>query len=80
MTSLTQQTIRAIATGFAGLAGAAIVVLMLVMALLADFIAPYDPAVNAFDRMAIAPNAENWLGTDQSGQIGRAHVGTPVTP
>ncbi len=32
MTSLTQQTIRAIATGFAGLAGAAIVVGLLVAA------------------------------------------------
>ena len=51
-----------------GAAGAMIVVLMLLMALLADFIAPYDPVVNAFDRMAMAPNAENWLGTDQFGR------------
>ncbi len=51
-----------------GAAGAIIVVLMIVMALLADLIAPYDPVVNDFSRMHEAPNLENWLGTDEFGR------------
>jgi peptide/nickel transport system permease protein len=51
-----------------GAAGAIIVVLMIVMALTADLIAPYDPVVNDFSRMHEAPNLENWLGTDEFGR------------
>ena len=51
-----------------GAAGAIIVVLMIVMALLADLITPYDPVVNDFTRMHEAPNLENWLGTDEFGR------------
>ncbi len=51
-----------------GAAGAAIVLIMMVTALLADFIAPYDPVANAFDRMHLAPSAAHWLGTDQFGR------------
>ena len=51
-----------------GAAGALIVIIMIVAALLADFIAPYDPVANAFDRMHIAPSAEFLLGTDQFGR------------
>ncbi len=51
-----------------GAAGALIVVVMILMALMADFITPYDPVVNAFDRMHLPPSAENWLGTDQFGR------------
>ena len=51
-----------------GAAGAIIVVLMVIMALSADLIAPYDPVVNDFSRMHEAPNLENWLGTDQFGR------------
>ena len=51
-----------------GAAGAIIVVLMLLMALSADFIAPYNPVANDFDRMHQPPNVENWLGTDQFGR------------
>ena len=51
-----------------GAAGAIIVVLMIIMALSADLIAPYDPVVNDFSRMHEPPNMENWLGTDQFGR------------
>ncbi len=51
-----------------GAAGAFIVVLMILMALSADLIAPYNPVANAFDRMHQPPGAENWLGTDQFGR------------
>ena len=51
-----------------GAAGAFIVVLMILMALSADLIAPYNPVANAFDRMHAPPGLENWLGTDQFGR------------
>ena len=51
-----------------GAAGALIVVIMVVAAVLADVIAPYDPVVNAYDRIHLAPSLENWLGTDQFGR------------
>ncbi len=51
-----------------GAAGAGIVLIMMVTALLADLIAPYDPVANAFDRMHLAPSAAHWLGTDQFGR------------
>ena len=51
-----------------GAAGAIIVVLMIVMAVLADFIAPYDPVVNDFAHMHEPPSLVNWLGTDEFGR------------
>ena len=51
-----------------GAAGALIVVIMIAAAVLADVIAPYDPVVNAYDRIHLAPSLENWLGTDQFGR------------
>ena len=51
-----------------GAAGAAIVLIMMVTALFADVIAPYDPVANAFDRMHLAPSAAHWLRTDQFGR------------
>lgn len=51
-----------------GATGAFLILLMLVVALSAEVIAPYDPVRNAFDRMHMAPNAEHWFGTDQFGR------------
>ncbi len=51
-----------------GAAGGFIVVVMIVAAGLADVIAPYDPVVNQYDRIHMAPNLANWLGTDQFGR------------
>jgi peptide/nickel transport system permease protein len=51
-----------------GAAGALVILIMFVVALLADRIAPYDPVANAFDRLHMPPGAENWLGTDQFGR------------
>jgi peptide/nickel transport system permease protein len=51
-----------------GAAGAIIVVLMIIMAVLADVIAPYDPVVNDFSRMSVPPSLENLLGTDEFGR------------
>ncbi len=51
-----------------GAVGGAIVVAMFVMAVFADVIAPYDPVANHYDRMEMAPNLANLLGTDQFGR------------
>ncbi len=51
-----------------GAAGGFIVLAMIVTAIFADFIAPYDPIANAFDKMHQAPGVEFFLGTDQFGR------------
>lgn len=51
-----------------GAAGAVIVLGMLLVALLAPLIAPYDPVRNAFERMHVPPSAAHWFGTDQFGR------------
>ena len=51
-----------------GAAGAFIVIIMILTAASAEFIAPYDPLVNDFENMLLAPGAEYWLGTDEFGR------------
>jgi len=51
-----------------GAVGGIIVVAMVVMAVFADFLAPYDPELNAFEHMLVSPNGDFWLGTDQFGR------------
>jgi peptide/nickel transport system permease protein len=51
-----------------GAFGCAIVLLMVVMAVFAQFLTSYDPVEINFAHMLLAPNAEYWLGTDQFGR------------
>lgn len=51
-----------------GAAGALVVIAMIVMAVFAGYISPYDPERNAFEHMLEAPNADYWFGTDQFGR------------
>jgi peptide/nickel transport system permease protein len=51
-----------------GAAGAAIVLLMIIAAVFADFIAPYNPLATDYGAMLGAPSAEHWLGTDEFGR------------
>jgi len=51
-----------------GAAGAAIIALMLVVAVLAPLIARYDPVVNDFGAMLAPPSRAHWLGTDAFGR------------
>jgi len=44
------------------------VIFMIVMAVFAPQIAPYDPIEAHYDAMMTAPNAEYWFGTDQYGR------------
>jgi peptide/nickel transport system permease protein len=51
-----------------GAIGAAIVLLMLLVAVIAPWIAPYDPVAVDFGAMLSAPSAKHWLGTDSFGR------------
>jgi peptide/nickel transport system permease protein len=51
-----------------GAVSAACVLFMILVAVFAPQIAPYDPVTNHYDTMEIAPSAEFWLGTDQFGR------------
>ncbi len=48
--------------------GALIVVIMVFMAIFADYISPYDPVVASFEKMHLPPSSEFWLGSDQFGR------------
>jgi peptide/nickel transport system permease protein len=51
-----------------GTTGAILVVIMMLMAILADVITSQDPTLNDFSVMLEAPSAEHLLGTDQYGR------------
>ncbi len=51
-----------------GSIGAAVVILMLVVAVSAEVITPYDPVAVDFGAMLASPNAKHWLGTDAFGR------------
>ena len=51
-----------------GAVGAAVVLLMMVLAGFAGPLAPYDPVAVDFGAMLAAPNAAHWLGTDAFGR------------
>ncbi|WP_375001665.1 ABC transporter permease [Aeromicrobium sp. CTD01-1L150] len=50
------------------IAAVVIVVAMIVIGLLAQWIAPYDPLKTAASNTLAGPSAEHWLGTDQVGR------------
>jgi peptide/nickel transport system permease protein len=51
-----------------GAAGAGIVVVMILAALFADVIAPYNPLETDYGAMLGAPSAQHWLGSDEFGR------------
>jgi peptide/nickel transport system permease protein len=51
-----------------GVFGAAVVIIMLVMAIFAPWLTPHNPEANSFEHMLVAPGADFWLGTDQFGR------------
>ena len=51
-----------------GAIGAAIILLMLAVALLAPLISRYDPVINDFGAMLAPPSRAHWLGTDAFGR------------
>jgi peptide/nickel transport system permease protein len=51
-----------------GAAGAIIVIIMILTAVFADVVSPYNPEANSFADMTQAPSWAHWLGTDQFGR------------
>src|ERR687896_727951 len=51
-----------------GAIGAAIVLVMVLAAATAGFLAPYDPLETDYGAMLAAPDAQHWLGTDAFGR------------
>jgi peptide/nickel transport system permease protein len=56
------------AIGWTGVLGAAIVLTMMAAAIMAPWIAPYDPVALSLEDRLVEPNAAHWLGTDQAGR------------
>ena len=51
-----------------GAVSALLVIVMILMAVFAPQIAPYDPVTNHYEFMQMAPSGKFWLGTDQFGR------------
>jgi len=51
-----------------GTFGMALVIIMALAGIFADWIAPYSPTANDFAAMTEAPSWAHWLGTDQFGR------------
>lgn len=51
-----------------GMTGGFIVLVMVLAAIFAPLIAPYDPELNDFAAMLSAPGGDHWLGTDEFGR------------
>jgi peptide/nickel transport system permease protein len=51
-----------------GAVGAAIIVIMIAAAVLAGFVAPYDPLTTDYASMLQAPSSFHWFGTDSFGR------------
>ncbi|MBM3489715.1 MAG: ABC transporter permease [Alphaproteobacteria bacterium] len=67
--------------GWSGAVGASIVLAIALAALLAPWIAPYDPVSLNLERKLQAPDAAHWFGTDQAGRdiLSRAIWGARVS-
>src|SRR5574342_346943 len=51
-----------------GAAGGGVVIFLILVALTANFIAPYNPVQVDFGAMLTRPNSAHWLGTDAFGR------------
>jgi len=51
-----------------GAMGGFLVLLMIVLAVFANYLTPFDPESNSFEHMLVPPGTEFWLGTDQFGR------------
>jgi peptide/nickel transport system permease protein len=60
--------LRQLARRPAAVCGAAVLLLVLVLALLAPWVAPYDPLATSWSAVRKAPSAAHWFGTDEVGR------------
>ena len=51
-----------------GTFGAAVVIIMVVLAAFAEPLTSFDPEANSFETMLVPPGVDHWLGTDQMGR------------
>jgi len=51
-----------------GAFGGVIVVVMIILAIFANVLTPYDPELNSFEHMLSPPDGSFWMGTDQFGR------------
>jgi len=54
--------------GPTGIAGAVIVAVVIILAVFAPLVSPYNPVTISLDHQLTAPDATSWFGTDQSGR------------
>ncbi len=61
--------------------GGGIIFLLLVVAIFAPLIAPYNPLVQDLNSALVAPNAQHWFGTDEFGRdiFSRLVYGSRIT-
>ena len=63
-----QRLMRLIRQKKLGAFGGAIILAMILMAVFAETMSPYDPLENNYEHIFQAPNSEHWLGTDRYGR------------
>ena len=65
----------------AALAGLAVIILMVFLAIFGDLLAPYDPEYSDMSHTFVKPCAEYWFGTDQLGRdiFSRVLSGTKIS-
>lgn len=59
---------KKLAKNKSAMCGAAIVFIIIILAIIAPLIAPYEPNQMAFSKKLQAPSSEHWLGTDDKGR------------
>src|SRR5262244_1031872 len=63
-----QRMLRRLARRRGAMVGLAVVALFVAMALLAQWLAPYDPLQTSWSAVRKAPSAAHWFGTDEIGR------------
>jgi peptide/nickel transport system permease protein len=63
-----RRALRQLARRPAAVFGAAVLLLVLVLALFAPWLAPYDPMATSWSAVRKAPSAAHWFGTDEVGR------------
>ena len=66
--TLGEEVLKFVRTKPLGVAGALIIVLMALVALFAETLAPYDPYVGDYGAQFARPSIEHWFGTDEFGR------------